>query len=49
MKTKKNNANPSQGLSIDKLLAAPFIAAANANSAMAKKQTAFLMLSLIHI
>jgi len=42
MKTKKNNTN-GQGLSIHKLLAAPFIAAASANSAMAQKQTAFLM------
>jgi len=47
MKTKKNSA--SQGLSIDKLLAAPFIAAANANAAMAKKQTAFLMDSCFDI
>lgn len=49
MKTKKNSAAASQGLSIDKLLAAPFIAAANANSAMAKKQTAFLMDSCFDI
>ena len=32
-----------QGIAIEDLLAAPFIAAANANSIMARKQTAFLM------
>lgn len=31
------------GISIDQLLAAPLVAAANANSSMAKKQTVFLM------
>ncbi len=31
------------GISIDQLLAAPLVAAANANSSMAKKQTIFLM------
>lgn len=40
-KTLKPNGN--QGIAIQELLAAPFVAAANANSMMAKKQTSFLI------
>ncbi|MFC5045262.1 DUF2589 domain-containing protein [Aquimarina hainanensis] len=39
----KKTPNNSQGIAIEQLLAAPFVAAASANAAMAKKQTAFLM------
>lgn len=39
----KNSNNSSQGIAIQQLLAAPFIAAASANSAMARKQITFLM------
>lgn len=39
IKSKQRNS----GISIDQLLAAPLVAAANANSSMAKKQTVFLM------
>ncbi|WP_459209414.1 DUF2589 domain-containing protein [Aquimarina rhabdastrellae] len=40
---KSKTPNNSQGIAIEQLLAAPFVAAASANSAMARKQTSFLM------
>lgn len=43
MANKPNPNNNQQGIAIQQLLAAPFIAAASANSVMAKKQTIFLM------
>lgn len=42
-KASKNKNKRYYGITIDELLAAPFVAAASANSAMAKKQTAFLL------
>lgn len=43
MAQKATPENSSQGIDIEQLMAAPFIAAATANSEMARKQTQFLM------
>lgn len=43
MADKTDSNNLGQGIAIEELLAAPFVAAASANTAMANKQTAFLM------
>ncbi|WP_341900095.1 DUF2589 domain-containing protein [Fluviicola taffensis] len=47
MKNESNDA-VTQGININQLLAAPFIAAANANAAMATKQTDFLLKSCFY-
>lgn len=44
----KSNDTVTQGIKIDQLLAAPFIAAASANAAMATKQTDFLLKSCFY-
>ena len=43
MADKTDSNKLGQGIAIEELLAAPFVAAASANSAMANKQTTFLM------